>query len=61
MIKELSVTGQEFARKMYNANGWVAHHNTDLWRFTGAIDGSRLYGLVVVLGFHSICGKIRQR
>ena len=40
MIKELSVTGQETARKMYNANGWVAHHNTDLWRFTGAIDGS---------------------
>jgi alpha-L-fucosidase 2 len=40
MVKELSVTGQETARKMYHAHGWVAHHNTDIWRFTGAIDGS---------------------
>src|SRR3989339_987766 len=40
MVKELSVTGQETARKMYHALGWVAHHNTDIWRFTGAIDGS---------------------
>ena len=40
MVKELSVTGQETARKMYNAKGWVAHHNTDIWRFTGAIDGA---------------------
>lgn len=39
MIKDLSETGKETARTMYNASGWVAHHNTDLWRFTGAIDG----------------------
>jgi alpha-L-fucosidase 2 len=25
---------------MYNAKGWVLHHNTDLWRFNGAIDGA---------------------
>jgi len=43
MVKELSVTGRQTARTMYNANGWVAHHNTDIWRFTGAIDGS--YGV----------------
>ena len=24
---------------MYGAGGWVAHHNTDLWRATGPIDG----------------------
>ena len=24
---------------MYGARGWVAHHNTDLWRATGPIDG----------------------
>lgn len=40
MIKELSVTGQETARVMYGARGWVAHHNTDIWRINGAIDGA---------------------
>jgi len=40
MVKDLSVTGQETAKTMYNARGWVLHHNTDLWRFNGAIDGS---------------------
>jgi alpha-L-fucosidase 2 len=39
MLKELSVTGQQTAKTMYNADGWVLHHNTDLWRFNGAIDG----------------------
>jgi len=41
MVKELSVTGQETARTMYNTRGWMAHHNTDIWRMTGAIDGAR--------------------
>ncbi|MBS1565929.1 MAG: glycoside hydrolase family 95 protein [Bacteroidetes bacterium] len=40
MVKELSVTGQQTARDMYGAKGWVAHHNTDIWRATGAIDGA---------------------
>ena len=40
MVKELSLTGQETARKMYGARGWVAHHNTDIWRTTGAVDGA---------------------
>jgi alpha-L-fucosidase 2 len=39
MIKNLSITGRQTARSMYNCNGWVAHHNTDIWRSTGAIDG----------------------
>jgi len=39
MIKELSVTGRETARTMYGARGWLAHHNTDLWRITGPVDG----------------------
>jgi alpha-L-fucosidase 2 len=39
MLRELSVAGQQTARDMYGAKGWVVHHNTDLWRFTGAIDG----------------------
>jgi alpha-L-fucosidase 2 len=40
MLKELSRAGRETAREMYGAKGWMAHHNTDLWRITGAIDGS---------------------
>jgi alpha-L-fucosidase 2 len=39
MIKDLSVTGRETARTLYGAGGWVAHHNTDIWRITGPVDG----------------------
>jgi len=39
MVSDLSVTGARTAREMYGARGWVAHHNTDLWRATGPIDG----------------------
>lgn len=38
MAKELSVTGKETAKTMYNANGWVLHHNTDIWRVTAPVD-----------------------
>ena len=38
MLKELSESGRETAKKMYGAKGWVAHHNTDLWRVTSPID-----------------------
>ena len=40
MVKDMSVTGQQTATDMYRARGWVAHHNTDIWRATGAIDGA---------------------
>jgi len=39
MVKDISVTGRETARVMYGAGGWVTHHNTDLWRITGPVDG----------------------
>lgn len=38
MIKELSESGRETARILYGADGWVTHHNTDLWRVTSPID-----------------------
>lgn len=38
MVRDLSVTGQQTARTMYGAGGWVTHHNTDLWRITGPVD-----------------------
>ena len=31
LIKGLSVTGKTTAKEFYNMNGWVAHHNTDIW------------------------------
>ncbi len=40
MVKELSEVGSKTAKDMYGAEGWVMHHNTDIWRMTGAIDGS---------------------
>ncbi len=32
MIRELAVSGAETAKNMYNRRGWVAHHNTSIWR-----------------------------
>ncbi|MBK8478314.1 MAG: glycoside hydrolase family 95 protein [Opitutaceae bacterium] len=40
LIKDLSETGARMAKVNYGASGWVAHHNTDLWRATGPIDGA---------------------
>ena len=44
LVEDISQTGQRTARTMYNARGWVAHHNTDLWRATAPIDGP-MWGL----------------
>jgi alpha-L-fucosidase 2 len=40
MVREMAATGQGTARDMYGARGWMAHHNTDIWRATGAVDGA---------------------
>lgn len=40
MIKDLSETGAKTAQEMYGCGGWVAHHNTDLWRIAGPVDGT---------------------
>jgi alpha-L-fucosidase 2 len=39
MVEELVVSGAAVARESYGARGWVAHHNTDLWRAAAPIDG----------------------
>lgn len=44
MVEDLSVTGAVTASKGYGARGWMAHHNTDLWRATAPIDGP-LWGM----------------
>ena len=39
MVLEMSATGQRTAKIHYGARGWVAHHNTDIWRATAPVDG----------------------
>jgi alpha-L-fucosidase 2 len=39
LVQDLAITGARTARTMYGARGWMAHHNTDLWRATAPIDG----------------------
>jgi alpha-L-fucosidase 2 len=41
LVRDLAVTGSTTAREMYDARGWVAHHNTDLWRASAPIDGAK--------------------
>lgn len=41
MVEDLAVTGARSARSMYGARGWVAHHNTEVWRPTAPIDGHK--------------------
>ena len=40
MVSDLSVSGKKTAETVYGARGWVAHHNTDLWRACGPIDAA---------------------
>jgi len=39
-LKEVAASGERTAREMYNARGWVLHHNFDLWRGTAPINAS---------------------
>lgn len=40
MIKDLSETGAVTASQMYGCRGWMAHHNTDIWRIAGPVDAA---------------------
>lgn len=44
LIKDLSEGGARTAKTYYNSDGWVLHHNTDLWRGTAPVDSAR-YGI----------------
>ena len=39
MVLDIAETGKRTAKVHYGAGGWVAHHNTDLWRATAPVDG----------------------
>ena len=36
-IQSLAKTGKVTAREFYGANGWVAHHNSDLWALSNPV------------------------
>jgi alpha-L-fucosidase 2 len=40
LVDELRVPGRKTAKTHYGARGFVAHHNTDLWRATAPADGA---------------------
>lgn len=40
LIKNLSETGAKTAKEMYGCRGWMARHNTDIWRIAGPVDGA---------------------
>ncbi len=42
MVRELSTTGGEVARKMYKRRGWVLHHNTTIWRDAQPVDNNAM-------------------
>ncbi len=40
MLADLQISGARTAKTQYDANGWVCHHNTELWRGTAPVDGA---------------------
>lgn len=38
-VAMLRVAGRETARRLYGADGWTVHHNSDPWGFTDAVRG----------------------
>lgn len=47
LIDELRPAGRKSARTTYGARGFVSHHATDAWRFTGAV-GRSTHGMWVM-------------
>lgn len=40
LVRDIAATGRRTASVMYQARGWVCHHNTDLWRATAPVDSA---------------------
>lgn len=48
-VRDLSVTGEKVAKEHYGIDGWVAHHNVDLWRGAAPVNASH-HGIWVTGG-----------
>ncbi len=40
LIEDLSTTGAKVAKTHYNADGWIVHHNVDIWRGAAPVNAS---------------------
>ena len=40
LLEEVSQTGKKVAKAHYHSDGWVLHHNTDIWRGAAPINAS---------------------
>ncbi len=45
LVRELSVNGEKIARDVYGRKGWVANHNTHIWRRAQSIDRSARFAV----------------
>lgn len=41
MLEDLAENGAKTAKAYYNADGWVLHHNSDIWLGTAPVDSAR--------------------
>ena len=48
LTAELVVDGAHIASQLYGARGWVAHHNTDIWRQAGPVAGNAIWTMFPV-------------
>lgn len=48
LTRELSEDGTNVATCLYGARGWMAHHNTDIWRTAGPVAGSARWAIFQV-------------
>ncbi|WP_050954071.1 glycoside hydrolase family 95 protein [Paenibacillus lactis] len=50
MVRELAVSGARTAKIHYNARGWAAHHNVDLWRMANPSNGRAMWAFWPMAG-----------
>ena len=50
LTEQLSVDGAHIAKDLYGVRGWMAHHNTDIWRQAGPVSGSAMWSIFQVGG-----------
>ncbi|MDR3339583.1 MAG: glycoside hydrolase family 95 protein, partial [Candidatus Symbiothrix sp.] len=49
-IRETTIDGSKTAKNLYNARGWIVHHNIDIWRTTWPVGGTGLWAVYQVGG-----------
>ena len=64
LTRELAQAGEKTARLLYEAPGFVVHHNTDLWRFTWPVGnhtpGCVSYGFFPMAGAWLCCQMAKR-